>query len=142
MELGAGALSLRQSFGKGIRSNKLRLRSHALSNHTPSNGEFIPLAKNVAGVSAGVSGAALMLTVSLQGMHTVSNDVEMCWWALTTAGSSYNASDAHELLGTGMEVRLPATAAAAAAVLTAVHAPAGHVWQQLFNQQSGQCLRQ
>jgi hypothetical protein len=46
VELGAGALSLRQSFGKGIRSNKLRLRSHALRNHTPAKGEFIPLAEN------------------------------------------------------------------------------------------------
>jgi hypothetical protein len=48
----------------------------------------------------------LMLTVSLQGMHTVYGDVEMCWWALTSKGASYNASagaDGRWLIGTGME---------------------------------------
>jgi hypothetical protein len=47
----------------------------------------------------------LMLTVSLQGMHTVDGDVEMCWWALTGLAAGYNSSsDADRwLIGTGME---------------------------------------
>jgi hypothetical protein len=42
------------------------------------------------------------MTISLQGMHTVNEDVEMCWWALTTSTAEYNNSE-HQLIGTGME---------------------------------------
>ena len=55
-----------------------------------------------------------MTTVSFEGMHTVQNAVELCWWALTQADSA-NAEYAPThpssgpsaswpfLLGTGME---------------------------------------
>ena len=117
IELGAGALSL-----PPLRTHRVRLRMQHLANHTPARGEFVPLARFGAdGDGAGTSGAVLMLTISLQGMHTVVDDVsaavpfahsfeaskkrlqvEMCWWALTTPTASYENGE-QLLLGTGME---------------------------------------
>eukprot|EP01052_Picozoa_sp_SAG31_P020545 SAG31_NODE_1549_length_7913_cov_8.822882_5_plen_124_part_00 len=85
-----------------IGSGNVRLRLQHLANHTPKRGEFVPLARLN---ETGLSGAVLMMTLSLQGMHTVPNDVEMCWWALTTPTASYFNGDEHLLIGTGMEVR-------------------------------------
>ena len=71
IELGAGALSL-----PPLRTHRVRLRMQHLANHTPTRGEFVPLARFGAdGDGAGTSGAVLMLTISLQGMHTVVDDV-------------------------------------------------------------------
>ena len=97
--LGHGALTL-----PPIRTHRVRMQMHHLFNHTPTRGEFVPLVRYpaVGNDPVSTSGAVLMTTVSLQGMHTVPNDVEMCWWALTTATAAYNNSE-HFLIGTGME---------------------------------------
>ena len=116
-----------------IGAGNVRLRLQRLWNHTPARNEFVPLARwgqpgrkrpepaggpqqpasHRNGDSDGnQSGTVLMTTVSFQGMHTVQNDVELCWWALTTPGASYfpgNGSvaaggwDPPLLIGTGME---------------------------------------
>jgi hypothetical protein len=65
ISLGAGALTL-----PPLRSNKVRLRLQHLANHTPSRGEFVPLA-NFAGGEYGTSplstsGAMLMVSALFQ----------------------------------------------------------------------------
>jgi hypothetical protein len=99
--LGSGGLML-----PPLRSHRVRLRMQHLANHTPQREEFVQLVDFRGGDGRtpplSTSGAMLMLTVSLQGMHTVEGDVEMCWWALTNAQASYNSTD-HWLIGTGME---------------------------------------
>ena len=99
--LGAGALPL-----PPLRTNKVRLHLSRPSNPTPSHGEFVPLARFTGGGgSAAVSGAVLMPTIFLQGFHTLQNDVEMGWWALTSQSAQYNNCNSADrlLLGTGME---------------------------------------
>ena len=61
---------LRIALGQGslllplIRTHRVRLRLHHLSNHTPARGEFVPMGQYP--LNAGTSGAVLMTTVSLQ----------------------------------------------------------------------------
>jgi hypothetical protein len=99
--LGDGALTL-----PSLKTHNGRMRMQHLANHTPMHGEFVPLVRFTGGEDgtgvSSTSGAVLMMTVSLQGMHTVPDDVEMCWWALTMATAAYNNTE-HFLIGTGME---------------------------------------
>jgi len=89
-----------------IGSGNLRLRSYTLPPHCPAHGEFVPIAR---WAQPRTAGAVVMTTVSYQGLHTVTGDVEMCTWALTSASAEYNGTgqpgepDLPFLLGTGME---------------------------------------
>ena len=103
-----------------IGTGNLRLQMRRLDGFAPNLGDFVPYVQYEAPAGKTVSGAVLMNTIMLQGMHTVYDDVEMCFWALVAANSSFGgggggngdagAADAGAdddnrplLIGTGME---------------------------------------
>lgn len=73
-----------------IGTGNLRLQMRRLDRFAPNLGDFVPYVQYEAPVGKTVSGAVLMNTIMLQGMHTVYDDVEMCFWALTAANSSFS----------------------------------------------------